>query len=129
MTPPVVAIPRLMLAKKPAYGSPCTRCGACCVATLCDLGRAVLGDRPGPCPALLVDKQTGLAACGLVEYAADERHRQAAELLIYAGGGCDARFGGEPVNYAFRARIAAEEQQRGGEIAAAKRLWGVNADD
>lgn len=84
--------------EKPAYGAPCNRCGICCAAEPCPVGRLRFLQRKGPCPALLWDG--GAYACALV--AAPERHFPglpnrwrpiAARLFsraISAGSGCDS---------------------------------------
>ena len=58
--------PKSMLDNKPPHGAPCTRCGLCCVASLCSLAQHVFAApaRPGPCPALLMNGDE--SSCGLV---------------------------------------------------------------
>lgn len=126
-TPQGVPIPRFMMARKPAHGAPCTRCGACCVATLCDLARHVFGNRPGPCPALLVGQDKS-AACGLTQIGTQQA-REAAALLIGTGDGCDARFNGEPVDRGFHAYQARLDIERAEEIKAARALWGFESEE
>jgi hypothetical protein len=111
-----------MMIRKPAHGEPCTRCGVCCYAVLCPLGKHVFGsDRTGPCPALSVDDDH-TAHCLLTEFG-EVRMRAAAALLIGAGDGCDARFNGEPANSRFHAKLERLDQLRAEELAAARKLW------
>ena len=119
--------PRSMLAKKPAHGSPCTQCGLCCVATLCELGRDFFGKSAGPCPALVFN-QDGDSACGLT-LAGEPEYRDAAKLLIGAGDGCDARFNGEPGNPDFYALCEKLDAERADDIAEARGLWSMPALD
>lgn len=121
----MVRMPRGMMERKPAHGAPCTRCGACCAAALCDLAKHVFGPRPGPCPALLLDADDR-SACGLVEMSPDEDHANAALQLISAGDGCDARFNGEPVNRAFHAYQAGLDVKNADAIKTARRVWGIS---
>ena len=81
-----VPVPRHMVARKPAYGSPCNRCGLCCYAVICPLGQELFGCKAGPCPALVMDD--GKASCGLTLMGPDE-YREAAALLLGIGNGCD----------------------------------------
>ncbi len=123
MTRQPVPIPRYMLARKPPHGSPCTRCGACCVATLCELGRHIFGDQPGPCPGLLIDQDNRSACAATV--IGDRQHKDAAFLLIGAGDGCDARFNGEPVDHRFHHKQDQLDKIRAEQITAARELWGL----
>lgn len=130
----VFAAPRGMLERKPPHGAPCNRCGLCCVATKCDLGRAIFGSSPGRCPAL---KQTGPHeySCGALmstAFMATQSEdpewgdmKRAAALLIRAGEGCDARFNGEPTSLNFHRKCAKLDAARHGMIAAAKKIWGI----
>ena len=104
-------------AHKPPYGGTCNHCGHCCEDSVCPLGQAVLRQRAGPCPALLLSQQ-GVSACGLVV----EPHKwaplralihgqkalsDAALQLIGASTGCDARHEEEPPNPEYRRRMQA----------------------
>lgn len=106
-----------MLARKPAHGAPCTRCGLCCVASLCKVAERAFNrpPLPGPCPALVRVSDTEYG-CGIVADPARylpaqvEAHgletiRESVSQLIETGTGCDARFNGEPVNHAFNAEL------------------------
>lgn len=115
--------PRAMLDRKPPHGAPCNRCGLCCVATLCDLGRHFFGRAAGPCPALRFD-QEGNSACGLT-LCGEQKYSDAAALLIGAGDGCDARFNGEWTNTEFHKHQARLDVERADEIAKAKALWSM----
>jgi|SRR5215475_5166835 len=114
---PVFRAPKGATDKKPPHGSPCNRCGLCCMASLCDLGQHLFhrDAYPGPCPALRSDGE-GTYSCDVVANPQDYmRHtaylasepchvnhlRRAALVIIGAGDGCDARFNGEPRNHAF----------------------------
>lgn len=134
--------PRKMLDAKPSHGQPCTRCGLCCYATLCVIGRAAFGHKTepaafglGPCPALEFEAD-GLSACGLVDH--PERHvpkltathgvelvRAAAKTIICPATGCDARFNGEPVDHDFNERMSRWDEEHASEIRRAKNLWGI----
>jgi hypothetical protein len=114
-------VPRAMMARKPPHGDPCTRCGVCCVATLCELGRHLFGDQPGPCPGLLLDGE-GRAACAPATIG-DRQHKDAAFLLIGAGDGCDARFNGEFTNHQFHQKCDALDVIRSEQIRAARAIW------
>lgn len=118
---PVMA-PRSLAERKPPHGSPCTRCGLCCYATLCELAERVFGAGPGPCPALSFDKAG--SRCGLVDHSM-KQHKEAALLLIGSGTGCDARINGEPVNDAFNKRLDKWDADHASEISAARKVWGL----
>lgn len=124
---------RSMLERKPAHGAPCTRCGLCCVATICPLGRAVFKRSEGPCPAL-EQVEPHVYACGLVANPANyAKHvtdacgplvaSAAAGMLVGSGDGCDARFNGEPINYAFYIKLAQLDKVNASHAAQAKRIW------
>lgn len=115
--------PKGMLDKKPPHGSPCTRCGLCCIATLCALGRHIFHQELGPCPAL-VQNEDRTFGCGLTLHGT-RAGRDAAMLLVGAGTGCDARVNGEPINHAFNARLAEWDVQHAAEVASAKTTWGM----
>ena len=86
---------------KPAVGEACNRCGVCCAAETCPLGRLVFRQKAGPCPALA---WTGDGySCELV--VVPERHLRFLRILphalsrlaarvfrrwIAAGVGCDS---------------------------------------
>src|SRR6266536_4208581 len=63
---PIAALPHEGYVRKPPHGSPCNRCGLCCMATICNLGQHVFSraEYPGPCPAL--EKVGDEYVCGLV---------------------------------------------------------------
>ena len=125
------------LQRKPAHGSPCNRCGLCCMISICELGRHLFKREamPGPCPALVRD-DTGLYACSVardpqryidkpmtaVEAGAMQ---EAARQIIYADDGCDCRVNGEPVNREYRERCTVTERKNFAERQAALRLWGI----
>lgn len=121
-SPRTFRAPAAMLARKPAHGSPCNRCGLCCVATLCDLGNQVFRKTAGPCPALAFDGDQ--ACCRLVSEAPTTRHRDAAMLLTYSGRGCDARFNGETNNADYTRRMNKEDKENRLAFINAWKLWG-----
>ena len=134
---PMAMLPRGTLAKKPAHGAPCNRCGVCCLITLCDLGQHVFGHKLGPCPALR-QPPGGDAVCGLTvepEAFAPRRAmiagkatlRDAALVLIASGVGCDARCNGEPINHTFNKWLDDRDRQPSYAKVArrAKRVWGI----
>lgn len=53
--------------KKAKHGDPCTRCGSCCKAEICDVGKALhlTVEENIPCPALL-GHSDGTYSCGLL---------------------------------------------------------------
>lgn len=53
-----------LAAPKPAYGTPCNGCGACCIAIPCVLARDMIGAVEGPCPAL--ERDADRYWCGLI---------------------------------------------------------------
>jgi hypothetical protein len=132
-----VILPREAARMKPPHGSPCNRCGVCCIAALCPLAAHVL-QRPqwnsGACPALL--GEPGATECGMVKDPARwspvrtaihgaAAMRDAATLLILASDGCDARINGEPINHAFNAKLERLDQTRRAKTNRARRLWGA----
>lgn len=132
-----VAVPRQMVERKPPHGSPCNRCGACCYASLCPLGKKVFRQEIGPCPALLWAPGHPEAACGLVNEPQNyyplavlraggvEEARQAAALLVGSGTGCDARINGEPKNEAFYLQLRIWDRKNAAAVKAARKTWGV----
>ena len=131
-----VRIPREVAARKPPHGSPCNRCGLCCMVSLCELARTIF-ERPafpGPCPALTMAPD-GVATCGVVSTPhlfadpdhehSDQELREAALLVIGGGYGCDARINGEPINERFEQKLRDYDQMKKTEIEAAKKLWNV----
>jgi hypothetical protein len=132
----VPASPELQTAiqRKPAHGKACNNCGACCLATLCPLGKALFLRERGPCPALLragASYQCGLAAHparfvpGAVQRFGSTMLSEAARYLIGAGDGCDARFNGEPKDEAFARDLDARKQGEERLSLIAQILWGV----
>ena len=126
---PVFMAPREMIERKPRHGQPCNDCGLCCVATLCELGRALFNQSAGPCPALRFD---GLkrSTCNVVRHPEDYCERgkimpdtmsRAAALLVRAGQGCDARFNGEWRDPEFDAKLDAKDDPHA--IAQARFIW------
>lgn len=126
--------PKALLDKKPAHGAPCNRCGLCCVATVCPLGRHVLNQAAGPCPALQQDAEG--ASCGLVadpmRFARQrtlthgvEAMRQAAVVLIGSGTGCDARFNGEWKDDSFYSKLTEWDRVMRSQVRRARVLWGL----
>ena len=129
--PIMVAIPREhadAFERKPPHGSPCNNCGACCLATLCEVGRGYFHQAVGPCPALLwrfgADgaKQS---VCGLVALEDDPRRKAAILLLIWAGRGCDARFNGEPTDVEFHRTSKVWEWKHTLDLDRARKLLGI----
>ena len=121
-----VRVPRDAVARKPAYGQPCNRCGVCCMALRCALSERVFGPGPGPCPALGegdgVNRVCGLIDATKIDY---PEMSKAAALIISAGDGCCARINGEPDDPVFRKRLDDLDRERADEIAAARKLWGM----
>jgi hypothetical protein len=132
---PVAMIPRSVLERKPAHGKPCTRCGACCMATVCPIGQHILNRGPvGPCPALVKSAAPGEYVCGVVadpaRYAPLEtaihgvtEMREAALLMIGSGTGCDARFNGEPADQEFYKQLDEHDRRTLSQQREARRLW------
>ncbi len=138
-----VAIPKSVLAQKPAYGSPCNHCGICCKATICITGMRVMkiddrggrdqNARLGPCPAY----NDGLGGCGLMLSPQDydpEATRQhgayamseAAKLIIGSGTGCDKLVEGERGgDDEFMDRIHARAIRLRRQLDAARKRWGL----
>lgn len=114
--------PASLLARKPGHGAPCTRCGLCCMATLCDLGQHIFRRQIGPCPALSFDANG--SRCGLIDNGTASG-RAAAAVLVGSGTGCDARFNGEPINHEYNARMARWDAENADRIRAAKSTWGM----
>jgi hypothetical protein len=128
---PTFYVPRGDLERKPKHGAPCNRCGLCCRATLCQLAQCIFARPayPGPCPALR--KQGDNYHCDIVanpraysEGPADKL-RDAARIIIGAGAGCEARFNGEPADRAFYRKIEQWDREHAAEIAAARKIWGI----
>jgi hypothetical protein len=118
----IAPVPRSMMARKPKHGSPCNRCGACCYASLCDLGASVHNRRVGPCPSLQITD--GLSSCGLVETSTGSL-REAAKLLVNSGQGCDMKLSTEPRDVAYTNRLNELDHINSASLAAARRLWGM----
>ena len=118
----VARVPRSMMELKPKHGAPCNRCGACCYASLCDLGATVFKRRTGPCPALGMSDAGSV--CGLVE-ATDGPMREAAKLLVNSGQGCDMKLASEPRDTAYTNRLNELDHLNSASLAAARRLWGM----
>ena len=120
MKPGFIA-PRELLAMKPKHGEPCTRCGICCIASLCPLAEHIFGKRPGPCPALFFDDKG--SCCGLVETPGESG--LAAKHLIGSGNGCDCRVNGEPGNPEFYKKLEDYDRKNAAQTARAKTIWGI----
>lgn len=94
----VAVVPRAMLEKKPRHGDPCNRCGLCCTASLCDLAKAIHGERQGPCPELQWDADG--SRCGLVDRTTG-LVQEDVRLLINSGAGCDMVLRNEQRNHRY----------------------------
>lgn len=130
----VVQLPRDVIEKKPPHGSPCNRCGGCCMATLCPLGQHIFKQSLGPCPALSFDADG--SRCGMIDDPAKfnmvgvlkhgiEAVREAAKVLIGSGIGCDARFNGEAPDQKFYEKLHEWDRRNAGKVNKAKRVWGI----
>ena len=118
--PIVAAVPRYMIERKPRHGSPCNNCGACCYSVLCDLGKTIHGDQPGPCPELIMTPDG--SRCGVIERS-DGAMRDAAALLINAGNGCDMKLHMEPRNIDYTHRMNTRDRKNRDRLSAARKLW------
>ena len=118
----IAPVPRTMIERKPKHGAQCNRCGACCYASLCDLGAEVHRRRTGPCPSLVM--VNGLSSCGLIEGSTGAL-RDAAKLLINSSMGCDMKLTSEPRDFEYTARCDALDRANRDRLAAARRLWGM----
>lgn len=133
----IVAVPRELRERKAAHGEACTRCGLCCIVSLCPLATHVFQrpKDPGPCPALRLDAEKK-SSCGLVVDPAlyapmlaaahgAENLSDAARLLINSGNGCDMLTNVETPNFAYLERMnwADNRNRRLGELA--QRIWNV----
>jgi hypothetical protein len=131
---PMGRVNRADFARKPPHGAPCNRCGVCCMVALCDLGQILFGQKLGRCPALERESPETYR-CGVVRDPAtysirtaiygEERMRQAAKLIIYAGDGCDSRFNGEPINHVFQHICEIKDRCDRDKRKAALELWGI----
>jgi hypothetical protein len=134
---PSAAVPREAMARKPAHGSPCNRCGVCCMVTICQLGQHLFRREyeDGPCPALKPDGN-GEYACDVVRnpqaYAVNLSAsikvyalRMAARLIIYADDGCDARFNGEWINKRYHVECSIRDAKNKPKRDKALKLWGM----
>lgn len=123
-------VPGHLVDRKPPHGSPCTRCGVCCIASLCETGAKVFDQRKGPCPALKWDPGEQ-SYCDLARnptgYLLGDKDRLsvAMKLLIGNGAGCDMVFHGEPRNFEHDLKWYAATVLYAKEFAwARKLLWG-----
>lgn len=76
--------------EKPRHGEPCNGCGYCCASEVCDVGRAMHGDVPAPCPSMAWGD--GRLVCNAVRMA-DELgpvYSLALRLKMGVGLGCDS---------------------------------------
>jgi hypothetical protein len=133
----IVMIPSELWAAKAPHGEPCTRCGLCCMVSLCRLAQEVLHqpEFPGPCPAL-TKIDGGQFACGMVAHperyapaGACERHGtvemgRAAAFLIGASEGCGMLTSGETMNRRYMQQVDSDVIRNGERIANGKRMWG-----
>ena len=131
---PLFAVPRRLMQKKPPHGQPCTRCGVCCIASVCPVGAAVISQTAGPCPVLRFDGDE--SSCGLVAEPMKyrpvatvafgrEAMAEAARHLIGSATGCDARFNGEPADDAFYAALDEHDRKTAAQTRRARAMWGV----
>jgi hypothetical protein len=114
-------VPRAMLEKKPRHGAPCNRCGLCCFSVLCDLAKAVHGDRQGPCPELQFDAKG--SRCGLIERT-EGIMREDAKLLINSGRGCDMLLRNEQRNHRYTSQRETFDRKNRTRLDEARRRWG-----
>ena len=132
-------VPRGVMERKPPHGSPCNRCGACCMVTLCQLGKHLFNRKQGPCPALKPDGNNEYA-CDVVRnpqaYAGNlspslkiHSLRMAAREIIYADDGCDARFNGEPVNKRYHWECSIRDAKNKPKRDRALKLWGIKNEE
>lgn len=129
----------------PGHGKPCTHCGLCCKAELCDLACAIFGPDdftsdfvptrlPGPCPALEPDGD--IFHCGLMDH--PERYvpelarlvtvatlQASAKYLMGAGRGCDMKVHGEPVDEIYEAASVKRTRDQRPIAQAASMCWGL----
>jgi hypothetical protein len=126
--------PKDVLDKKPPHGAACTRCGGCCMVTVCPLGQFVFKREVGPCPALSFNAEGSV--CGLVAdpmrfaigatlASGVEATSKAAAHMIGSGQGCDARFNGEPADEAFYRRQREWDHANRAKSRRAKKIWGI----
>jgi hypothetical protein len=135
---PIAAVPREAMARKPAHGSPCNRCGVCCMSSICQLGQHVFKRdyTPGPCPGLKSDGN-GEYVCDVVRnpqaYGPPNINihalREAAKLIIYAGDGCDARFNGEWTNKKYHVECSIRDAINKPKRDKALKLWGISNEE
>lgn len=127
-------IPKGLADKKPPHGEPCTRCGICCIGSLCPLGQKVFRRAIGPCPALSFDAAGSV--CGLVANpmafeprtamkSGVDKAREAAAHLIGSATGCDCRVNGETPNRAFYDKLRIFDRANREKTRAALKLWGL----
>lgn len=82
--------------EKPRKGQTCNGCGFCCAAERCPIAIILIGEGPGPCPAM--EFEGGRFWCGFLRNAS--RYTTAvpagfddvfaASLMDYFGTGCDS---------------------------------------
>lgn len=128
--------------EKPPQGAPCNRCGWCCASALCHLARSLFtptrwADQvvPGPCPVLERDADNR-HVCGLTvrpssyfplraKHRGEDTLRQAAQVLIGTGIGCDSVTDDEPDNPEFDRRLSLIRREKADAIRMAAEVWGI----
>ena len=83
----------LVILQPPKWGDPCNGCGVCCQEEVCEIGLAVFGKVPAPCPGL--EHKNGRYVCSLIALASDY-HRPFLIFRLGIGSGCDRNIGDEP---------------------------------
>jgi hypothetical protein len=130
----LVALPKGMIDSKPPHGSPCNKCGICCMSWKCELGRWLFGDTVSRCPALKI--VPGGYECGVIHdprsydsirtaIHGEDRMRKSALLITRAGQGCDARVNGESINHAFNSQLDRDDAKRRRAWREARQAWGI----
>ena len=74
---------------KPPFGLPCNGCGYCCAAELCQIGIAIHGDIPAPCPSM--EWEDSRFRCGAIRLAdSDIKYGLLVRMALGIGLGCDS---------------------------------------
>jgi hypothetical protein len=92
---------------KPAFKTPCTRCGYCCAMERCWISIQAFGEGPGPCPGLTY--VGSVASCGVLEIAPAFIQPKIA-FALGIGSGCDSPDDDESVAWNRHAHSAGETQ-------------------